>query len=51
MLDFELDSSRPCETIAYTISEAFNATLADLYFTNKNENMEFSEEQLVEIAF
>ena len=51
MVDFEVDSSMPCETVVYTISEAFNATLADLYYTNKNENMEFTEDQMIEIAF
>jgi len=33
------------------VSEAFNANLLELYKTKKAENAEFSEQQLVEIAF
>ena len=33
------------------ISEAYNASLNDIYRTKKNEDADFSEEQLVEISY
>jgi hypothetical protein len=43
--------SQSSERHSYLLTEAYNASLMDLYQTNKNENMEFTEEQLIEIAF
>lgn len=50
VIDVEYDSQSNDKQI-YLLSEAYNASLLDLYKTNKNENMEFQEEQLIEIAF
>ena len=46
----DLDSRRDVSYV-YLITQAYNASLKDLYLTHRNEKMEFSEEQLVEIAF
>jgi hypothetical protein len=35
----------------FFISESYNASLLDLYKTHKNENVQFNEEQIIEIAF
>lgn len=51
LIDFKVDSSMPSQKIVYLFSEAYNASLNDLYITNKNENADFTEGQLVEIAF
>ena len=35
----------------YIISEAFNANFLELYRTKQAENVDFSEHQLIEVAF
>ena len=51
IIDYEIDDSRANKRIVYSYSEAYNASLMDLYRTSKNENVEFLEEQVIEIAF
>lgn len=43
IIDIEYDNSSN-EKDMYVMNEAYNASLLDLYRTNKNENMEFQEE-------
>lgn len=50
LIDFHIEES-PNKKEVYLFSQAYNASLNDLYRTNRNENMKFSEEQLIEIAF
>ena len=50
IIDFEIENLSN-ERHLYLFTEAYNASLSDLYYTNKNENMEFTEDQLVEYAF
>jgi len=35
----------------YVVSEAYNSCLLDLYTIKKNENVDFTEEQLIEVSF
>ena len=35
----------------YVISESYRQNLTDVYHTKKNEDAEFTEEQLIEIAY
>jgi hypothetical protein len=43
LIDFEIDS-RPSEKHVFLLTEAYNTSLGDLYFTSKHENVEFTEE-------
>lgn len=35
----------------YVVSEAYNSSLMDLYRTKKAENVDFNEDQLVEVCY
>mmetsp|Transcript_38038 Transcript_38038/g.46501 ORF Transcript_38038/g.46501 Transcript_38038/m.46501 type:complete len:81 (-) Transcript_38038:3352-3594(-) len=41
----------PEEWHVYVVSEAYNASLMDIYRTKKAEDADFSEDQLVEISY
>ncbi|CDW91123.1 kinase r-like protein [Stylonychia lemnae] len=50
ILDYQIKQSANEQNL-FVFSEGYNGSLYDLYRTNKNENMEFTQEQLIDIAF
>lgn len=50
IIDFEV-VERTNQNSIYILTEAYNASLSDLYFTSKHENAEISEDQLTSAAF
>ena len=47
----EYTALSPEEWHVYVVSEAYNASLMDIYRTKKAEDADFTEEQLVEISY
>ena len=52
VIDYAIDRESYRDlTEVYMVTQAYNANLHELYLTQRNEKMEFSEEQLVDIAY
>ena len=52
VVDYLVDRETRMDVIdVYLVSQAYNANMNDLYLTQRNEKMEFSEDHLVGIAY
>lgn len=52
VVDYLVDRETRRDVIdVYLVSQAYNANLNDLYLTQRNEKMEFSEDHIVDIAY
>jgi len=52
VVDYLVDRETRRDVIdVFLVSQAYNANLNDLYLTQRNEKMEFSEDHIVDIAY